>query len=422
MHDVPNGFTGFSGQVIHEPKEPVKMPEQPEYTPFDEAEILKMRDIDRRWSWVEIDLSAIRHNVMQAKSLLAPGTRLLAVVKADAYGHGAVQVAKTALSAGAEYLGVATVDEAIELRQADIKAPIMILSEPPLGSIPLLLHFNIEPAVYTVEFAIAYAEIADHHGMKAPYHLAVNTGMNRIGVRYDEVMEFMMAVSFHRALELKGTFTHFATADSPESYDFHAQMRRFIEALTAMHDAGIDAGLVHCDNSAALLRYPETNFDMVRWGIGMYGYYPCPEVRDRIKLKPAMSVHARITDAKTVPVSEGVSYGLHYRSPGSVKICTIPIGYADGLSRILSGNMKVILNGEMYPQVGNICMDQCMFEIDLRIGGNKPRPNPQIGDEVIIVGSDNKNVITMDDLADAAGTISYEMMCGFKMRMPRIYV
>ena len=237
-----------------------------------------------------------------------------------------MQCAKASLNAGAEWLGVATVDEGVELRKAGIAQPILILAEPPISAIPLLLRYRVTPAVYTAEFAIAYAEMADAHGLRAPFHLAINTGMNRIGVRWDEVMEFVLQTSFHRALVLDGIFTHFATADCPDAIDFHLQARRFVEAATALHDAGIDPGIVHCDNSAALLRYAETNFDMVRLGIALYGFHPCPETRKLIDLKPAMSVHARITDVRTVPMSEGVSYGLNYRSPGSVKICTVPVG------------------------------------------------------------------------------------------------
>ncbi|MDU5612285.1 MAG: alanine racemase, partial [Slackia sp.] len=313
---------------------------------------------ERRWSWVEIDLGAIRHNTYANKRCLKPGTRLMAVVKADGYGHGAVQVARTALSAGASQLAVATVDEGIELRRAGIAAPILILSEPPASAAPLLLQHDIMPSVYTPEFAIAYAELADAHGMRAPYHLALNTGMNRIGVRHDEAVEFARQISFHRALDQVGTFTHFATADCAETLDFNLQFRRFADAIEGMRVAGIDPGIVHCANSAALLRYPETHMDMVRMGISLYGFHPCPETRGAAVLKPAMSVHARITAVNAPQLSEGVGYGLHYRSTGSVRICTVPVGYADGFARALSGRTDFIYGGRRCHQVGNICMDQ----------------------------------------------------------------
>lgn len=421
-----NGFTGFSNKDKFQYSRDVNARHEHDAnrTPleFDDAQLDAIPEKERRWSWVEIDLGAIRHNTSEVKRRLRPGCRLMAVVKADAYGHGAVQCAKASLNAGAEWLGVATVGEGVELRKAGIAQPILILAEPPISAIPLLLRYRVTPAVYTAEFAIAYAEMADAHGLRAPFHLAINTGMNRIGVRWDEVMEFVLQTSFHRALVLDGIFTHFATADCPDAIDFHLQARRFVEAATALHDAGIDPGIVHCDNSAALLRYTETNFDMVRLGIALYGFHPCPETRKLIDLKPAMSVHARITDVRTVPMSEGVSYGLNYRSPGSVKICTVPVGYADGLRRALSGRTDFLLNGRRCHQVGNICMDQCMFEVDMRTYGTKPRLNPQIGDEVTIVGSQGDEAVTIDDMAVSAGTIQHEIAIGFSHRLPRLYV
>lgn len=388
---------------------------------FSPEELGAIADEERRWSWVEIDLGAIQNNVAIARRAIGPDCRLMAVVKADAYGHGAVKVARTALSAGADQLAVATVDEGVELRKAGVTAPILILSEPPAEAIPLLLNYNLMPSIYTPEFAINYAELADMHGLKAPFHLAVNTGMNRIGVRFDEVNEFLNQISFHRALEQMGTFTHFATADCEETLDFNMQFRRFTEAVEAMRGAGFNPGLVHCANSAALLRYPQTHFDMARFGIAMYGYHPCPETMGRFDLRSSMSVHARITAVNTPPMSEGVSYGMHYRSPGSVKVCVIPIGYADGLMRSLSGKTGVVYNGQACRQVGNICMDQCMFEVDMRSYGTRNRLDPQVGDEVLVAGSNGRAAIPIDDLAALAGTIPHELCCAFAMRMPRIY-
>ena len=378
--------------------------------------------IDQRWAWVEVDLSAIRYNVAQARRFMQPRCRLLTSVKADGYGHGAVEVAKAALGAGADWLAVSTVPEAVELRKAGITSSILLLSQPPASSIPLLLGYHITPTVYEPDFAIAYAEVADLHGMTAPYHLAVNTGMNRIGVRYDEVVDFLYQVDFHRALELQGTFTQYATADCAETLDFHIQTKRFIEALEAMQAAGFEPGIVHAANSAAMFRFPEVQFDMVRLGLSLYGFHPCPETRELVELRPAMSVHARIVDTHIVPMSEGVSYGLHYRSPGSVKICTLPLGYADGLRRSLSGNIDFIMGGRYFRQVGNICMNYCMFEADMRTYGTRERIDPQIGDEVLVVGSQGIAQVTIDEMAEKLRTIQYEVAIGFSQRMERIYV
>ena len=411
----------FEAQAAQQPTAGAEAPEQPKPS-FDPDKLATIPSKDRRWSWIEIDLNAIRHNAQAVKKAIGAGRHLMAIVKADAYGHGAVRVAKTALNSGADYLGVATVDEGIQLREGLVNAPILMLAEPPASAIPLLLAYKIMPAVYTSEFAISYAEAADSMGIKAPFHLAVNTGMNRIGVRHDEVVSFMNQVGFHRALDLVGTFTHFATADCPETLDFQIQAKRFIEAVDALREAGINPGIVHCANSAAAIRYPDVRFDMVRLGIGLYGYYPCPECFPLIDLKPAMSVHARITDTRLVPMSEGVSYGLNYRSSGSVKICTVPIGYADGLRRGLSGRMDFIVDGVRCRQVGNICMDQCMFEVDLRSYARRQRIDPQIGDEVLIVGEQGEAAVSIEELCETLGTIPHELCIGFSHRMPRYYV
>ena len=393
-----------------------------EAQPFTDLELQAVPEKDRRWSWVEIDRGAIQHNVMATRKLLGERCRLMAVVKADAYGHGAVEVAKIAISAGASFLGVATVDEGIQLRDAGLREPILLLAEPPVESVPLLLHYRIIPSVYTPDFAINYAEIADAHNMKAPYHLAINTGMNRIGVRFDQVIEFLSQVSFHRALDLQGCFTHFATADAPETLDFQIQINRFVESMRALEAAGINPGIVHCDNSAAIYRFPKTHFDMARLGISLYGYHPAHDTHRIVQLRPAMSVFARITNVIQVPMSEGVSYGMNYRSPGSVKICTVPVGYADGLIRLLSGQIKFAYQDRAVNQVGNICMDQCMFEVDIRSRANQRTLDPQIGDLVQIAGPNALVDTSIDTMAKKAATIQHEVTIGFSHRMPRYYV
>jgi len=393
---------------------------QPQPLAFDFEELDNIPNRDKRWAWLEIDLSAIRHNVATTRRYLDSRTRLMAVVKADAYGHGAVQSAKAMLGAGADRLAVSNVPEAVELRKAGITAPIVVLEQPPLTSAPLLLAYNITPAVYDPDFAVAYGEVADLHGVAAPYHLAVNTGMNRIGVSFRDAAEFLQQVSFHRALELEGVFTHFATADVPETLDFQMQARRFWEALESINAAGFNPGIVHAANSAATYRFPEVHFDMVRCGLSLYGIHPCEATRDRVDLRPAMSVHARIIDTHIVPVSEGISFGYRYRSPGSVKICTLPIGYADGLRHILSDKIDFIMEGRYYRQVGAICMDQCMFEIDLRNRRN-PAYDAQVGDHVTIVGEEGAAQITMDELAEKAGAIPYEILTGFGQRMAKVH-
>ncbi len=392
---------------------------------FDAERLAEIDEVDRRHAWVEIDLNAIHQNVLSTKALLNPDCKILAVVKSDAYGHGAVQVARTAIRSGVDYLGVATVDEGIELRKAGIAVPILMFSEPPATSIPLLLAYDLMPSIYTVEFAVQYGEAADSIGLRAPYHLKVNTGMNRIGVRFDEVSDFLKRISFHRALDLVGTYTHFATADASEAMEFRIQQNHFNEALDKMRDLGIDPGIVHAANSAAIIRYPETHYDMVRLGMSLYGFYPCPETYGLIDLVPAMSVHAKIVQVKNVPVGEGVSYGLVHRSGGFAKICTVPVGYADGLRRDLSGRTDFIMDGRQFPQVGTICMDYSMFEVDLRSRrstGGSGKYDPQVGDEVMIVGADANAVVSIEEMAEKLYTVPHEIAVGFGCsRLARLY-
>ena len=421
MVDTAENFNGFTGYRSHgSDAHADEVAGEP--VPFQREEVASLTALDARWAWIEVDQSAIRYNTIAARKALRPGCRLMAVVKADAYGHGAIPCARTALAAGASSLAVATVEEAVELRVAGITEQLVVLAEPPVNSIPLLLAYDIEPAAYSPEFVLAYAEVADAHNMVAPYHLAVNSGMNRIGVRAEDVVEFERQVSFHRALRQVGTFTHFATADCTGTLDFETQLRRFTGALQALRAAGFDPGTVHAANSAAIFRYPQAHFDMARLGISLYGFHACDETRAVTALHPAMSVYARITNVNSVPINEGVSYGLHYRSPGSVKICTVPLGYADGLRRGLSGRGNFILGGQYCRQVGNICMDQCMFEVDMRSYGSKPRLDPQVGDKVTIVGSEGDAVVTISEMAYALDTIEHEIAIGFSHRLPRLQV
>jgi len=256
----------------------------------------------------------------------------------------------------------------------------------------------------------------------APFHLKIDTGMNRVGVHYADAPDLLRTIDFHRGIQLQGVFTHFATADEVDTFEFSRQYERFMQALEEMRYMGIDPGIVHAANTAATIRYKQTHFDMVRIGIGMYGMHPSEVTKSMIELYPAMSVYARVSMVKSVQMGEGVSYGMRYRSPGNVLIGTLPLGYADGLSRELSEKMKVLLHGRRLPQVGNICMDMMMFEADQRNVAGRPAIQPQIGDEVVIVGQDQGERISLDELAEILGTINYDMACRLGERLERIYV
>ena len=378
-----------------------------------------------RWSWVEIDTSALRRNTRAFQNLLGPRQRLCCVVKADAYGHGAVQCARIMHGVGADMFAVATVDEGRKLREGGISDPILLLSEPPADAVDELLEWDIMPSVYTFEFAMAYGERAASLGRVGKYHMAVETGMNRIGVHYSEAVEFRRNIDFHRGLECDGTFTHFATADEPDGWDYKLQRRRFDEVISELRGAGFDPGIVHCDNTPASILDPSSHYDMIRAGIGLYGLQPCERSADVLSLDPVMSVRARVTRTTYPAMGEGVGYGFTYRVPRArVQICTLPLGYADGLSRTLSNRMEVLYRGERVRQVGNICMDQCMVAIQST--SRRPAVEAEYGDLMTIIGRDKGNdgedEITMDEMAELRGTINYEVACDFGLRLEKIYL
>ncbi len=374
-----------------------------------------------RWAWVEIDQGALRRNTRAFKNLLGYGKRLCCVVKADAYGHGAVQCAKIMHATGADMFAVATVSEGVQLREGGIKSPILVLNEPPIDACDTLLEYQIMPSVYSSEFALAYGERAVEMGCVGKYHMAIETGMNRIGVHFTDVLEFRREIDFHRGIECDGVLTHFATADDPDGWDYRLQCTRFSEAVAAMKDAGFECGIVHCSNTPASMLDHSMQFDMIRAGIGLYGLQPCEKSASIMPLEPVMSVRARVTRTIHPAMGEGVGYGFTFRVPRArVQVCTIPIGYADGLSRTLSNKMDVLYRGQRIRQVGNICMDQCMVAIQQTPA--RQMPEAEVGDLITIVGKDGDAVITMDEMARLRGTINYEVACGFGMRLVKVYI
>ncbi|MGV8082208.1 MAG: alanine racemase [Coriobacteriia bacterium] len=367
-----------------------------------------------RWAWAEIDLFAIAHNVRELKARTEPGTHFMAVVKADGYGHGALQVARAALGAGADRLGVATIDEAIELRSAGVKAPMQLLGEPPITAISELLAHDIIPTVTTGEFARALSSKAIASGKKVKLHLKVDTGMNRIGVRPEDVAEYASWLTMAEGLELEGTFTHLACADIPGDWEVRRQLERFDDALSTMRTEGLDPGIVHAAASAGTILWPEAHYDMVRCGISIYGLHPGPSTYGHIDLKPARSVRARLTLVKRIGIGEGVSYGLTWTAPAPSTVATLPLGYADGIHRVLSNQMEVLVGGVRCRQIGRVCMDQLMVEL--------PRGmTAEVGDEAVLVGKQGSEEILLDELAEKAGTINYELSCGLGARLERVY-
>ena len=350
--------------------------------------------------------------------------QMMCVVKADAYGHGAVRCARAMRRSGADQFAVATVAEGVELREEGIREPILILSEPPLETVQTIVDYDLSPAIYNRDYALALGECAAAAGRVATYHLAVDTGMTRIGVNWRDAAEFRRSIDFHRGIECAGTFTHFATADVQGDWDFGMQTRRFADAVKSIQEAGLETGLVHCANTPATILHPEVHLDMCRAGIGLYGLHPAFETRRKVRLVPAMSVRGRITRVERPEVGTGVSYGLTYRVPKpNIQVCTVPIGYADGLSRNLSGNMDVLVNGARCRQVGRICMDQFMFAVAVNnVRAYKPSRAVDYGDVVTILGRDGNEFISADDMAARRETINYEVVCDFGLRLEKIYV
>jgi alanine racemase len=370
---------------------------------------------EKRWAWAEVDLGAIAHNVEVLKGCTAPGTLFMAVVKADGYGHGAVPVARAALAAGADRLGVATIGEALELRAAGISEPLQLLSEPTEGCVEDILGNDLIPTVVTREFAGALGRAAVARGAEARYHLKVDTGMNRIGVRAEEAPRFAAMLSEFPGLRLEGTFTHFATADIPGDWDVTRQLKRFSGALDGMRSERVDPGIVHAANSPATILVPESHFDMVRCGIAIYGLHPAADTYDAVDLRPAMAVKARATLVKRIGIGEGVSYGLTWHAGAQTTIATLPLGYADGVHRLLSGRMLVLLAGKRCAQVGRICMDQLMVEVPRGVEAAR-------GDEFVLVGTQGAERILLGELAQKAETINYELACSLGMRLERSYL
>ncbi|WP_027356504.1 alanine racemase [Desulfofundulus thermocisternus] len=365
--------------------------------------------------WAEVNLGAIAHNIREIRKLIQPGTKLMAVVKADAYGHGAIPVARVALASGAQYLAVAILDEALALRREGITAPILILGYTPPEQACILVEYDLTQTVFSLEVARAISAAAETAGKIVRVHIKVDTGMGRIGVFPDEAPEFAEAISRLPGIFIEGVYTHMACADERDKTYTYWQFRRFKEALAGIKARGLTIPLKHVANSATTLDLPEMHLDMVRTGIIMYGLWPSSEVRRVIDLKPAMQLKARVAYIKRVPAGTSISYGRKFTTNSPSIIATLPLGYADGWSRLLSNKAEVLIHGQRAPLVGRVCMDQCMVDVT-RIPGVQP------GDEVVLFGVQGEQFLPVEEVASHIGTINYEMVCMISKRVPRIYL
>ncbi len=358
-----------------------------------------------------VDLDAIGHNL---RTLRPERAEVMAVVKANAYGHGDVEVASAALVAGATWLAVALVEEGIRLRDAGIEAPVLVLSELPPGSEAEALARGLTPSLYSDDGLRRLAAAAGAAGAAPGVHVKVDTGMHRVGVPAGDADRLVRNV-LEAGLHLDGLWTHFAMAEDPQDPFTAEQLRRFLEVAGRLEAAGIRPRYLHAANTAAIMAGPEYHLDLVRLGIGLYGLSPGPgcDPLGRFELRPAMRWTSAVALTKRIPAGEGVSYGLQYRPAGDATLATVPVGYADGYSRLLEG-AEVLIRGRRYPVAGSITMDQLLVDC----GDDLVEP----GDEVVLIGSQGHEEVTSMELADLIGTVSYEVVCRVSERVPRTYV
>jgi alanine racemase len=369
-------------------------------------------------AWVEIDLGALSGNVKQLVKLLSPRTQLMAVVKADAYGHGSVAVAKTALEAGASWLGVATVPEGIQLREDGIKAPILILGATNTPEqIQAIAHWQLQPTLCSPKQALEFSNTLEtiNYNSSLPVHIKLDTGMSRLGTNWQQAAEFVQLVQGLPHLDIASIYSHLATADSPDATVMVEQHRRFEEAIAHIKAKGIKIPSLHLANSAATLTDSKLHYDMVRVGLAIYGLYPATHLYNQIKLQPVLQLKARVTQVKTIAAGTGVSYGHHFIAPREMRLAVVGIGYADGVPRHLSNQMEVLIRGQRVPQIGAITMDQIMLDVS-------SIPDLQEGEIVTLLGEQGKEQISADDWANRLNTISWEILCGFKHRLPRVAI
>ena len=373
-------------------------------------------DFSTRWAWAEVHTGLISHNVAIVAQRIAP-VQVWAVVKANGYGHGAIQVANAALAGGATGLCVAIVDEGVALRRAGITAPILLLSEQPAELADLIVGYQLTPTVTTTRGAAVLAAAASAADQTIKVHIKVDTGMHRVGVAPNEVVSLASFISSYESLTIEGVYTHFAVADDPSHPANASQLSAFNAVLDGLSSRGINPPLVHAANSAAALANEPSRFTMVRLGIAMYGLRPGPGVAELCAgLIPAMSIKARVSAVRWVEPGDAVSYGLVRPLTKGSLIATVPIGYADGVPRALGRtNIQVLLNGVPRSFAGTITMDQLMIDCE-------SDSSVMVGDEVVLIGKQGEHSVTADDWAEALGTIGYEIVCGISPRIFRRYL
>lgn len=366
----------------------------------------------RRDAWTEINLKCIEHNLKELRTVIDSSTEIMAVVKADAYGHGASMIAKTLVASGVSKFGVASVDEGIQLRLADIKNPILILGPTPSWAIPSAVENNLDITIFSEEHLQDC--IYNSNKLKVPIniHIKIDTGMHRIGIIYNKALSFIRVVQNTKEVNLLGIFSHLACAE--DRLISELQISRWNEVINQISNK---PNYLHFTNSTAVLSYPQIHYNLIRTGLELYGLQPdIPSDVTPLKLKQVMSLKGRITNLHSAIRGEGISYGHKYKvNKDKIKVATLPIGYADGLNRNLSNKIQGILNGQYVNQIGTITMDQVMFDVT-------DVPDVKIGDIVTLLGPSEDKFLSIDHWAKSLNTINYEISCMLKVRLPRIYV
>ncbi|MFV0314153.1 MAG: alanine racemase [Anaerotignum sp.] len=373
-------------------------------------------------TWAEIDMDALAHNIKNIQSKLADGEKVMGIVKADAYGHGDGFVARALQDAGFDWFGVSNIEEAMSLRNEKIEKPILILGYTPVDTAKLMDKYKFTQALVGMDYAKALQSEAEKAGAIIDAHVKLDTGMTRVGFQvdeenFDQSLKEIIEVSKMPNLHITGIFTHHAVADAyqDDNPEFtQMQFVRFNKMVDSLKDAGVDVGICHCANSATTIAYPEKHLQMCRSGIITYGMLPSGECEGMIDIKPLMTLKTTIGLVKVVKAGSQLSYGRTYTAKEDRVIATVPIGYADGYSRALSGKARMLVNGHFAPVVGRVCMDQIMIDVT-------GIPDVKMGDEVVVFGRQDDQVLPIEELASILGTINYELTCVITKRVPRIY-
>lgn len=373
-------------------------------------------DVNIRPVWAEVNLDNIINNIREIKKNIN-GEEIIAVVKANAYGHGAIDIAPILVENGADRLAVAMLSEALELREAGIKVPILILGYTDVTFAEMLINNDIEQTVYSLDYAKELSKKAEALGKIAKIHIAVDTGMGRIGfLPSKKSVEEVVEISKLHNLNITGVFTHFSNADEEDKSYAHNQINKFNLFIKDLEEREINLGIKHISNSASIIDIEDAHYNAIRPGIILYGYYPSEYInKEKLKLMPALSLKCQVIHVKELKKGEYIGYGRTFRTERDSIIATLPIGYADGYIRGLYKKANVIVNGKLAPVVGRICMDQCMVDIT-DVGPVK------VGDEVILLGEDNGLKNNADDMAKLLDTINYEILCLIGRRVPRVYI